>query len=294
MNYQQFLETIKIKVTGLLGPEMRVKIKSTTKNNNTVHYGITIRKEGQKTVPTIYLEEYFERYQAGEAIDDLVEDLLLFNVSIQIPNMNPEELLCDFSKCETKVMYRLINPLANQAMLTKIPHRIWNNLAVVYYVLVEVQEKGCITMPINTEHTAMWGVTEEQLFELANTNTVRSLPYHLLNMFDLVSVLFDDLELPPNGRSQGLYKLSNIYNNFGAACILYQGIFSEIREKLGQDFYILPSSVHEVMILLADHVAEDEDLSEMVDEINQISVASEEVLSTQIYFYSLEEGLTLC
>ena len=87
-----------------------------------------------------------------------------------------------------------------------------------------------------------------------------------------------------------LYVLSNVKRCFGAAWMADEEVLRSIAGILQKDYYILPSSVHECLILPAQADTDRESLRDMVREINQSEVEPEEVLSDNVYYYSMKEG----
>ena len=79
--------------------------------------------------------------------------------------------------------------------------------------------------------------------------------------------------------------LSNHLRSFGAAAVLYPGRLEEVGSYLGEDFYVLPSSVHEMIVVRKSAASGKDFLSAMVTEINMTQVDREEVLSNQAYYY---------
>ena len=89
-----------------------------------------------------------------------------------------------------------------------------------------------------------------------------------------------------------MYVLSNQEKLYGAACMLYPEVLSAFGEICGRDFYVLPSSIHEVLLVFAEEGKEKE-LKEIVTDMNRNHVAPEEVLSDSIYHYNTKKG-SLC
>lgn len=85
-----------------------------------------------------------------------------------------------------------------------------------------------------------------------------------------------------------IYVLSNQHRLNGSSCILYQHLLHDFARRIGSDFYILPSSVHEVLLIPADNQISMSTLSSMVRDVNSSQLAREEILSDHVYYYSLE------
>ena len=94
--------------------------------------------------------------------------------------------------------------------------------------------------------------------------------------------------LPNEGAERNLLILTNRSGVYGASAILYEGVLKNIAQRLGSDLVILPSSVHEVILLPYEDERRMEGLERMVREINQTVLPEEEVLSDQVYVYNRE------
>ena len=79
----------------------------------------------------------------------------------------------------------------------------------------------------------------------------------------------------------------------GAACMFYPGVLEDFGKKLGRDFYLLPSSVHEVILVPADETVSKEALWEIVTDINRTQVAEEEILADSVYYYDRKKDRIL-
>lgn len=160
------------------------------------------------------------------------------------------------------------------------------DLAVVFYVLLEINHYGMASMMIRNEHLRMWNTTKEEIYRYARRNTEILLPDEFQTMRAVIEELTGRKE---TGGKDIMYILSNENRSFGAAAILYEGRLKKIGERLGENFYVLPSSVHEMIIIAESEAPSKEELSEMVAEINRTQVEAEEVLSDHAYYYDRKQ-----
>jgi len=135
----------------------------------------------------------------------------------------------------------------------------------------------------------MWNITCSRLYEDAKNNTQRLLPAELKTMAEVIRELSEGLEEPEN-KEVPMYVLTNSRRTLGAACILYEGMLELGRKTVGEAYYLLPSSVHEWILVPESVVTDRGELLSMVRDINVTQVRSTEVLSDQIYFYSPDSG----
>ena len=86
-----------------------------------------------------------------------------------------------------------------------------------------------------------------------------------------------------------MYVATNVFKMNGACILLYDGVLKKFAEKIGSDFYILPSSVHEVIFVPANGDMDARYLIQMVKEVNATEVAPDEVLSDNVYIYHADK-----
>ena len=167
---------------------------------------------------------------------------------------------------------------------------------IVFYVLLDVNSQGTATMTVNNEHLQYWDVTADELLALDRKNVARLLPAELFTMQQAVDVILctvpgkreNLLNESVTEADDFMYVLSNPIRSFGAACIIYPDVLDMAGQVLGEDYYVLPSSVHEVVLVPASKGMKPEDMNAMVTEINQTQVAEEEILSNHAYLYQRE------
>ena len=292
MNYQQFIEEVERRVKEKIkGNEtITVYIHTAVKNNGKERKGITVSEKGIHISPTIYLEEYFQQFQEGKPIEKIVEKILQLYEEVKCSHPCEESLLQNYEELKGKFACKLIHRGKNEKLLNDIPYVPWMDLAIVVFVLLEVSPYGTATVLVRKEHLEIWGLTEAQLFDEAKKNTPILLPYQFCPMRKLLREICPYAVDEGEEEEESLYVLSNKLRSFGAASMLYDGILEKVGQKLGENYYILPSSIHEVIVVPESKSPMKQDLEEMVREINETQVEEEEVLSDRVYYFSRKEN----
>lgn len=292
MNYQQFIEEVERRVKEKIkGNEtITVYIHTAVKNNGKERKGITVSEKGIHISPTIYLEEYFQQFQEGKPIEKIVEKILQLYEEVKCSHPCEESLLQNYEELKGKFACKLIHRGKNEKLLNDIPYVPWMDLAIVVFVLLEVSPYGTATVLVRKEHLEIWGLTEAQLFDEAKKNTPILLPYQFCPMRKLLREICPYAVNEGEEEEESLYVLSNKLRSFGAASMLYEGILEKVGQKLGENYYILPSSIHEVIVVPESKSPVKQDLEEMVREINETQVEEEEVLSDRVYYFSRKEN----
>lgn len=298
-SFNLFKKQITEEVLKITEDTLEVILKEIIKNNGIIHSALGFRKKGEAVCVLIYLDSYFEDYNAGFSLKELAQDI--YN-SYQENRKNNRLFLSaiwshDYETVPDKVIYKLINYHQNRELLEEIPHLRLCDLAIVFCLLVE-QSGGCLsTAVIHNEHRERWGMDTQTLMELAKKNTKRLLPAQIRNLTEVMrgiamdyagsdeerAALEDMLSTPSDIP---LYLLSNHINTNGAIAMMYEGILKDFATVLDHDLIILPSSIHEVLVVPYEEELCIEELKEMVRHINQTEVTKEEVLSDNVYLYS--------
>lgn len=271
MNYTEFMNAMLCEIRGQIGVEVRTELYTVTKNNGTRRTGILFKQEDSNLAPTIYLEEFYQKYLKGQQVPDLADSICNIYQEIRVKKTCNCQNLFDFEHVKEHIVYKLIRRDANEELLKQIPYEPFLDLAVVYYIQIDNTRFGSAAIQIRNEHLRYWRVEKEEIQRLAEKNTPRIYPVQIQQI-----VRF-------------MYVATNQQCSLGAAVMRYPNLWEKIRGMIGEDFYILPSSIHEVILVPESFGMEPERMAEMVKEINQIGVAPEEVLSDSVYYFDGEE-----
>ena len=289
MNYQEFLCQVKLRLVRQLGSDYQITIRSVTKNNNLKLDALTILEPGRHIAPTIYLNPYYKELIHGNLSFDQVIDRILDFHKEYMPSVpiNPD-FFSDFDSVKAHVAYKLIHYRRNQEVLQNIPHKPYLDLAICFYCAVQTGPKSQATVLIHKEHLKMWAIDEHTLYETARANTPKLFPQTLTSMNSFLEE-FEDPSLRVLARDSSfcipMYILSNKYNLFGASCMLYENLLYNLSSQFDSSFYLLPSSLHELILVPSDDKRDLEFFSEMVRDVNKNHVAPIDILSDHAYFY---------
>ena len=285
MSYETFCERMRDILQQYYGVEAEVKLQTVQKVNGVLLRGITVRHEGQTIMPTLYLEYYYDEYNSSVPLHDVVHHFILEYEKAKIEDDFDIGFFEFYDRVKPHLGYKLINYAMNKDLLKEIPHKRYLDLAIVCYCNIVDDRIGKGTILIRNEHLDIWKVEKDILIRDALKNMPVIFPPELINMADLLKELYDDpAELIC--RKLPMYVLTTKLRMYGAAAILYSGQLEAIAREVEDDFYLLPSSIHEIIILPKKYGTDEEYLSQMVDEINHEQLDIEEVLSNHAYLYS--------
>ena len=278
----------------------RIDISKVEKNNGVILDAITVQSGPGLITPLIYLKGFYEEYEKGRTLEEIAGHIIRLDSGNTGEGLNwLAQNFSDYEAIRDNISYRLVNYEKNAGLLQNMPHRRFLDLAIVYQAVSFDKEAGTGSILINREQAESWGVTEQALYRLARENTPKLFPAEVDSVGGILHRMgvecgFSGEELKQlDGRGLPLYTLTNTHRYMGAACILYPDTLQKIAEVMKSDLFILPSSVHETLILPDNGMYTSDGLKEMVHEVNVTQVAEEEVLSDNVYWYENGRGLQL-
>lgn len=294
MTYQNFKELIQNMVQDALGSAYQVNMQSITKNNNTRLDGLTILTDELNISPTIYLNHYYRQYEHGKTAEQICEEILaIYRDNCPASNIDIS-FFTDYDKLKDHIIFKLVHYERNKNLLECVPHIRVLDLALVFCCLVDASPSGTATILIYNQHLQLWHLDRDTLYQLATKNTPVLLPYEIRDMSDVISDLFSNTESFSAAESFSdivpMYVLSNRTKLNGSACMLYHSLLHDFANTIDSDLYLLPSSVHEVLILPTYIENTPQELSDIVKEVNDTQLTKEEILSDHVYLYSRETG----
>lgn len=312
MTYFEFLEEVREKFLDYMPEEYRngtVMIRKSNKVNQEKD-GLTVMREGENLrdslLPTIYVNDMYESYLVHGDFSEVMKQAA--EVMMDAPKKVPFDLrerAMDTDWIKSNLIVCLVNTKQNEEMLKEVPHREFNDLSVIYRWVVDIQEDGIASAIINNYNVQMLSMTEPELYEQAMENTKRMFPMKIRDMEGLLSeMILDDMDMMMddmdefaldmlqhgvedivNDRySSDMYVFTNGPGMFGANALLFEEHLHDFSKKFGGDFYIIPSSIHD-LIAVSPKMCTKEMLADMVYEVNRDQVDVSERLSNEVYFY---------
>lgn len=291
--YLQFLTEIKERVEACFEGKVTGEVCTSVKNNGVTVTGLLLKGEEEKVAPNFYLERQFVEWMRGLCtLEEVAEKICsAYREEVKKNSHLISKITFEWEEFRRSVFMRLVNKEKNQELLNTVPYQEFLDLAVVYYFSVSISGDVMGTLLVTKEHMELLGVTEEELHQAAKSNCQRFQPVKVRCMEDLLYDL---------GRKVGvevreakicrpfLFVMTNEKGMFGAVSMVFEEELECFAKRLGNSFYILPSSVHEVILVPDCKEFCVEYFASMVKEINETQVDATEVLSDSIYFYDRE------
>lgn len=289
MNFKAFTDSITQLLQEKMGEDCTITVTKVLKNNDISLTGVVIMEEYDSISPTIYLEEPYRQYQDGASLEEIVEDITaVYDKHAHNVNLDMD-FFRQYEAVEERIYHKVINYEKNRKLLDDVPYFRWHDLAVIFYYAMEEAAFGRASILIHNNHLDMWGQPAEVVYRTACRNMKQHMPDLVLPMWRLLEDTMG-IRMEESESSMPLYVLTNRERIFGASAMLYSDKVRKLAEELNTDLLILPSSVHEVL-LLPDDKAQDYDFyRQMVSEVNRTQVDPEEVLSFNLYRYDREKA----
>lgn len=291
MNFEEFKAWVKENITSKDWKETsQVEISVVKKNNGVSKAGLSIREDEHDVSPLLYLDDYYIHYQNGELLENIIRniradyDKKVQMAAVKIPNLQ------EFENIRGRIIYRLVNYEKNKGILEDCPHIRLYDLAVTFRWVARIDDVGVSTSLITNKQVKEWGVSVNDLVLTARQNTPRLFPAQIIDMEEMLAGMVSFILYP---SAIPMYILTNKQELNGASALLYGDILKDFANKKGADMYILPSSIHEVIMIPADRIDDPKKLSSMVHEANTTVVSTGDVLSDSVYYYDRKKDQIL-
>ncbi|MCR4751160.1 MAG: DUF5688 family protein [Eubacterium sp.] len=250
---------------------------------NQSYHGISILPEGESASPVFNLDEMYRHYLETGEID---VGQMIHEVEASHDLARLAEKLDDYENVKDSLVIRVSPREGNEDFLEITPHREILDLAVTYHVIVGDRDEGMSTV-VTQKMLEHYGISEEQLHQDAVNSSMNLFPARTVPLMDAILGLVGQetiLGLPRNEPE--LWVITNRGGQEGAAAMLYPDVLEQAAEQLGENFYIIPSSRYEV-ILMPDSMAlgSYQELETMIREVNRTEVSKEDRLSDKAYHY---------
>jgi hypothetical protein len=296
MEFNDFTNKIIEAVKEELGEDYQVSVHSVEKNNGVALTGLAALKRGINICPMVYLEPfYYAISEDRKNFEQVLADILGKYAECMIDKPVDISYFTEYGKIKEKIRTHLVNTEMNKDLLATIPHREYMDLSMIYRVSFDRGDGVYGNITISLKHMRLWGVTEQELFEQARSNMEATDDMEIRGISEVFREAVGDETAEEIGvlerNAIPLYVVTNKERLYGAVAMLNQKIMKKAAEIINKDFMILPSSVHEILVLPATDEAEEiNQLACMVKEVNTAEVRDDEILSSHVYRYNHKTG----
>lgn len=290
MSFEEFYSYVVSALKEKCGEDVELCETMINKNNNQNYWSVTLKKAGclkAEYAPTVCIMNFYRHYQEEDgvySVDMAVEDIwdILVNGFTDM-DVNPNDIT-NFETAREMLRLHLVNKEKNKESLEEVPHIDYLDMSIVPYLLVKKGNDARLSSAVTPKLLEMWAADPLIVLQTALENTLKMHRAELMDMSELLTKFYRMPEGACIGRDI-MYVLSNEDHLDGAIVITYKGLLEEIAEKLGDDLILIPSSVHEFMLLRKSDCKDYKGLKELVWETNTTLVKPEETLSDSLYLY---------
>lgn len=298
MEFNEFREKVKEALPDFLTDDLRnAEIKDTAVNKlqGESYSGISVTPEGSRVGVSINLEDAFLDYQTGSQFTAVMNRL----ADTIVGTLGEREqfdlgFLADYSAVKEMLTVEVVGKDQNAEMLQSVPHQEMEDLAAVYRIDLGETENGNATVLITNEMLRNYGITPDQLHQDALDAAQHTMKYSIRSMDEVLMGMAQSMGIEqeqPVMFSSPLYVATTERDILGAGVLAVPSFFEDAAEKLDGNFYVLPSSVHEILLLPDRFAPEPQLLKEMVQDVNANEVDPKDRLSDNVYHYDAKERI---
>jgi len=299
-SFSEFCEVIKEKVVASL-PEYefdKVSLETVVKNNDNTKTGLTMLKKGSNVSPVIYLDEAYDSYIQGKNVDDIALDVKKAYLDAMTVN-SVMDLKTDKMLNKDNLFVKIVNYDSNKERLKNVVHKKHLDLAITVRMLASSEDGAIVSATLDPKLLGDLGMSKEEVIDYAIENTKKLFPIKISTMEEtlLSSIAADfgedsfeyemmkmDLEMAIGSMGPQMIIVSNEMGVNGATSILYEDEIATFAKD--EDYVVLPSSIHEVIMLKMEPGMDEDYMRDMVRSINGSDVVNDmDVLSDNIYKY---------
>lgn len=290
LNYDEFKRELLKGVREKVGGDVTVEIVAIQKNNRTKKDTIAFSDKENNLQPLIYMDSIYSQYCAGAELSVCVG--FAVEVYRSAMEIDMDTAYKEWKDVRGKIEMTVINKAWNEDAMSGIPHMDFLDLVLYCRIIIDKNENGVASMIVQKHMLKEWEISEEELWEAAFSN-LKTEEFEIKDVNEVLRFIFPEGDLTglPNKNKfeSALYVLTNKYQNRGAIGMLRTDLLEKFAEWGDCDLYILPSSIHEVLLLRDDEIPVDE-LKRMVRSVNRGVVDEMDRLSDEVYHYQRGSG----
>ena len=292
---KKIADDIEEEIYNLTGKNIICKEAVVKKPQKKSYEGLSFSEDGKAGIILDVLGAY-GKLENGDDYNDILSDAVHQIASFlkKIPD-GIEDMFNDYSQIRTRLFMQLIQFSCNEDYLKNVPYTfVARNLVVIYRISCSGFIGNTVSSGIiDNNMLQRWNIDKDQLHHDAMNSAPVNSPAKIQSLWDFMTAHETDDVLHRTDNEEtsldpGLYIATTESATFGASVIAYPGFLEKAAQAFGRDFFILPSSIHEVLLLPDDGAFTKEMLSEMVKTVNRTEVAPEDRLSDDVYYYERE------
>ena len=288
MSYDEFKDALLAELKDFYNSDANIYFKEVLKTNGVKLDGLSIIYDTEDRInPVIYINDLYDRYADGElTFEEVVGEIIqVRDKSSAAPAiLNVVSDITDWDKVSEHVYPFLINTESNHELLEDLVSRPFLDLSVIYVIRIpgEAQDMWA-SVKITKGMLTRYGVDEDILHEQAMLNLRNKDSLQVRSLFDVIRELAHRDIIPREVSAPNMYVLSNGSCNHGASQLLNIGQLGE--EYADRSFFVIPSSIHEAILVDYEENMDPETINEMIRDVNATVLDETDILSDHVYLY---------
>lgn len=293
MTLDEFTSYVKNHVVDFLPVEYKnaeIKVDTLYKANDIQRPYLSVVKKDDFISTVVYLDEYYNKYVSINSLRDVMHEIAdICRTDIPLEFRSAEANLSDYNYVKDHLQMRICEIKSNQ-----------NRLMNLAYVEPDAVPGFAATFAVDVGNGGFAQITNNMLYEYGVTATtlyndaLLQTNSRFSSLFETLSCMMADMDVPNHIDDETydqneVYVLTNTSSQFGASCLFDSKVMNHISERMGGDLYIIPSSVHEVLIIAANSEVKPAELGFMLREVNREEVSSDDFLSDSLLEYNSKE-----
>ena len=282
LDFKDFQDIVKKEILDYLPDEFQdaeVKFSKMEKLGSSYN-SMTVVREKNTACPAINMDQFYEEYKNGGMLQDC-----LHRMAKTIRDSQREfnvDWIQDYEQAKRHLFIRVSNADKNAELLEKVPHELKDDLVITCHLEISNEYGSLMSTIVSNQMLSMYGITEEQLIHDAIENSVKIMPPTIQSLGELVGEYTGGI---PNNGFMPAYVISNETCLNGAASMFYPDVLDYVSSKLGGDFLVAPSSIHEVIAVPARKDIDISQLEDTVKFVNSTQVDESDQLGDHLYKY---------
>ena len=299
MDFETFKEelanSVKERLDSIGGDEYSVTLNTVDKANET-YDAVTVKPENSNIGVNISATKAFEEYDNGKDFDSIAAQVA--DAASRAIEGRPDfdlDAISDYEQMKQKLSMEVVSAERNADFLENVPHKNMEDMAIVYRIVLDATDEGRSSILVTNKMLETYGITAEQLHADAMAIAPEVRPAVIQGMSEVMAEMMGAEQAEMLGLGpmpdEPIYVATVPDKVQGASVLAYQNFMDDAAEKLGGDFYILPSSIHEILLVKDNGQFDRAALEQMVKEVNATQVAPEDKLTDSVYHYNSKEKI---
>ena len=293
---EQFIEDVKARLDER-GDDVTISVNTVNKLNES-YEALTVTPIGSSIGVNVSIDRFYEAYTAGEPYGGIIDkavDVIDRGV-MERPDLDISALT-DYSQMKDKLVMEVVSSEANTELLERIPHKDIEDMSVVYRFVLSSDDTGRASILVTNQMLESMGVTPEELHADAMVNAPQLKPVEIKGMSEVLAEMMGREQaemmgiLPMAPEDEQMYVATVPDKVHGAGVIAYQDFMEKAAERAGGDFFILPSSIHELLIVPDNGSIKLGELEAMVKDVNMTQVEPADKLTDSVYHYDSKDKI---